>query len=345
MKKIVFTGGGTAGHIYPNIAIMESLKDYEVHYIGSDGMEKQILKDFPKVKYHQIPTVKFDRSLLVKNFLIPFKLYKSVKQTKKLLQEIAPNIIFSKGGYVALPVALAAKKLNINLITHESDLSLGLANKIIARSAKVVCTTFYQTSKQNRKFIWAGQPLRKQIFEGDKFKVLSKIGEQHKPILLFVGGSLGSKRINDLLKDPSFLTENFIVLHAVGKNNIQSFSPQKNYYPFAYLNPISDFYAASDLVITRAGSGVINELLALKKPMLLLPLSKKASRGGQIQNAKLFKEMGVAEMIFDEDLTTSSLRKKINYMIKNMQFYKKNLQKTAKNNAVEQIIELIKKFS
>lgn len=345
MKKIVFTGGGTAGHIYPNIAIIEELKNYEVHYIGSNGMEKQILKNFPNVIYHEIPTVKFDRTSIFKNFALPFKLYKSIKAARKILRQINPCVIFSKGGYVSLPVAIASKKLKINLITHESDLSLGLANKIISRYAKIVCTTFEQTSISHKNFIWTGQPIRKQIFEGDKNKVLKKIGYQNKPIILFVGGSLGSTKINSLLKEPSYLTDKYTIIHAVGKNNIGSFSPSQNYYPFAYLDPISDFYSAADIVVSRAGSGVINELLALKKPMLLLPLSKNASRGDQIENAKLFKEKGYAEIILDENLNQKSLQQNIEKMFKNIDFYKKNMQKTAKNNANEQIIELIKKFS
>lgn len=345
MKKIVFTGGGTAGHIYPNIALIEDLKNYEVHYIGSNGMEKQILKNFPKVVYHEISTVKFDRVHLLKNLSIPFKLYKSVREARKILRDIKPNVIFSKGGYVALPVAIASKKLNINLLTHESDLSLGLANKIIARYAKIVCTTFEQTSASRKNFIWTGQPIRHQIFEGDKSKVLAKIGYQTKPIILFVGGSLGSTKINSLLKQPSYLTDKYTIIHAVGKNNIGSFKASQNYFPFAYLDPIADFYAAADLVVSRAGSGVINELLVLKKPMLLLPLSKNASRGDQIENAKLFKEKGYAEVIYDEQLSQKTLQQCIEKMFKNIDFYKKNMQKSIKNNANSQILQLIEKFS
>ncbi len=343
MKTIVFTGGGTAGHVYPNIALIEQLQDYDIHYIGTDGMEKQILSGQKNVKYHQISAVKFDRSNILKNLFVPIKLLKSIRQAKRILKQIKPDIIFSKGGYVSLPVVLAAK--NINIITHESDLSLGLANKIIAKKAKVVCTTFQQTAACHKNFIYTGQPIRKQIFEGNKNTVFKKIGNQNKPIILFVGGSLGSQKINSLLSDASFLTKDFVVIIAVGKNNFSKVKPQNGCFVFDYLNPIADFYDAADLVVSRAGSGVINELLALNKPMLLLPLAKGASRGDQIENAKIFKQNGFAEAIFDEDLSKQSLLNNINKIMKNANFYKKNMQKCNILNANKQIIDLIKKFS
>ena len=345
MKKIVFTGGGTAGHIYPNLAIAGELKNYEMHYIGSNGMEEEIIKKFNNITFHKIDTVKFDRAHMLKNLKLPFKLLKSIKEAKKVLKEIKPDVIFSKGGYVAIPVARAAKKLGIPLITHESDLSMGLANKVIAKSASAVCTTFYETSKLNQKYIHTGQPIRKQILSGDRSKVLARIGYSTKPIILFVGGSLGSVRMNELLKDPSYLTKDFTIIHAVGKNNISCVQNAPGYFPLAYLDPISDYYAAADLVVTRAGSGVINELLALKKPMLMLPLSKAASRGDQIENAKLFSKLGYGEMILDENLSQQKLQQTIEKMMKNLSFYKKNLQKAGENEANEKIIELIEKFS
>ena len=343
-KTIVLTGGGTAGHIYPNIAIAENLKNWNIHYIGSSGMEKDILSKFPSITFHEIPSVKFDRSHIYKNFLLPFKLLKSVKAAKKVLKEISPDIVFSKGGYVALPVARAAKSLAIPLITHESDLSLGLANKIISKWANVTLTTFSETAKSSRA-VWTGQPLRKNILNGDKTKVLQKLGFPHKKIILFVGGSLGSVRMNELLTDPTYLTKDYVVIHSVGVNNIHSVQHSQDYFPYPFLDPIGDFYAAADLVVTRAGSGVINELATLKKPMLMLPLSKKASRGDQIENAKLFTKKGYGEMILDEDLTRERLSEKISNMIKNIDFYQNNLKKTANLDANSKIIELIEKLS
>lgn len=345
MKKIVFTGGGTAGHIYPNLAIAEQLKNWEIHYIGSHGMEKEIVARYPFITFHEIDCVKFDRTSLLKNLAVPIKLSASIRQAKKMLKAIKPNIIFSKGGFVSLPVARAAKKLHVPLITHESDLSLGLANKIISKSAKVVCTTFFETSLNKPNFIYTGQPIRQGMFNGDRTKVLAKLHYPNKPIILFVGGSLGSVRINELLTNPEYLTKNYCIIHSVGKNNISKFKQKNNYFPFAYLDPISDFYAAADLVVTRAGSGVINELAALQKPMLMLPLSKAASRGDQIENAKLFSKLGYGEMIIDENLNEQSLQKIIDKMMTNLNFYKKNMQKSQKQQVNDKIIKLIEKFS
>ncbi len=345
MKKIVFTGGGTAGHIYPNLAIAESLENYEKHYIGTAGMEKEILAKIKDFTFHEITAVKLDRTKHLKNLLIPVKLLKSILEAKKTLKKIRPDIIFSKGGFVALPVAIAGWQMRIPIITHESDLTLGLANKLIAKLSKVCCTTFYETSKKSNKFIWTGQPIRKELDNGNREKVLAKLNFPSQKILLFVGGSLGSKKINNLLKAPEYLTSKYAVIIGTGKNNIKDFTPQKNFLPMAYLNPIADYYSSADLVITRAGSGAINELLYLNKPMLLLPLSKTASRGDQIENAKLFTKLGYSEMILDEDLTKENLQEMIEKMIKNLNFYKNNMKKTLKQDANKKIIDLIKKFS
>ena len=344
MKKIVLTGGGTAGHIYPNLALAQELDDFEIHYIGTSGMEKDLVEKAGNIVFHEISAVKLDRSKLLKNLAIPFKLISSIKQAKRILKNLKPDVIFSKGGFVALPVAIAGRRLKIPLITHESDLSMGLANKIISHLANYTCTTFYQTSKKHPKWIWTGQPLRRSLFDGNKQKVLAKMGFPSKKVLLFVGGSLGAKKINQLLKQPEFLTKDYAILHGVGKNNADEFSPQEGYLPLPYLDPIADYYAAADLVVTRAGSGAINELLALQKPMLMLPLSKAASRGDQIENAKLFASLGYGEVIFDEELSKEKLKEVVDKMMKNLNFYKKNMQKAGKNQANQKIIALIKKL-
>ncbi len=344
MKKIVFTGGGTAGHIYPNLAVAEKLPNWDKYYIGTHGMEEEILKTCQSIKFFAIDAVKFDRSKISKNFLIPFKLSSSIKQAKNILKKIKPNIIFSKGGYVSLPVVLAAKKLGITIVTHESDLTLGLANKIISLPAKKVCTTFLETCKNNSKYVFTGQPIREQILHGDKNKALLTLGYPTKPIIMFIGGSSGAKRINELLSDPEYLTKDFCVVHVTGKNNFKNFARKKDYFPFPFLSNVADYFAAADLVVTRAGSGVINELLAVKKPMLMLPLSKKASRGDQLDNAKLFCKYGYGEMILDEELNQNNLQENIEKMIKNLDFYKKNLQKAENDDAAQHIANLIEEL-
>lgn len=344
MKKIVFTGGGTAGHIYPNIAIAEELTDFEKHYIGTNGMEKEIIEKQKNFTFHEIKSPKLDRSKKLKNLSIPFKLLKGISLSKRVLKTIKPDVVFSKGGFVALPVAIAARMMHIPVITHESDLSMGVANKLISKVANYTCTTFFETSKTNKKYIWTGQPIRSQLFLGNRERILSKLKYPNKKIILVVGGSLGAKKINELFLNPEFLTNEYVVIHSTGKKNIDDFKPKENYYPVAYLDPIADYYSASDLVVTRAGSGVINELLALEKPMLMLPLSKKASRGDQIENAKLFVKLGYGEMILDEKLNQEKLKATIENMMQNLEKYKKNLKNAPKNDTNKKICELIEKL-
>jgi len=217
-KTIVLTGGGTAGHIMPNIALLPEISKHfdNIYYLGSkDSMEEKILKKYNNVKFVSIPTTKFIRKLTLKNLAIPFKLIKGIYQTKKILKEINPNVIFSKGGFVSVPVAIAGKKCKIPVISHESDLSMGLANKIILKYANVVCTTFEDTLQCNKKCICTGTPLREQIFKGDKCNVLNKISySKNKPFVMFFGGSLGSKNINNLVENSiNELLTQFNILH------------------------------------------------------------------------------------------------------------------------------------
>lgn len=341
MKKIVLTGGGTAGHVYPALALIEKLKDYEIHFIGSNGMEKDILKKYPNITYHKISAVKLERKLTFKNFLIPFKLISSIKQSKKFLKEINPNIVFSKGGFVAVPVAISAHKLKLPIISHESDLSMGLANKIILRYCNVMCTSFEKTASKNKKCIFTGQPIRRKIFKGNKNIVNFN---NNNPYLLVLGGSLGAKFLNDLIYDNlDDLTKIFNVIHICGKNNYQKIV-HENYLCLPYADNIEDYYARSDLVLARAGSGVINELLALNKPMLLIPLSKKCSRGDQIENAKLFEELGYAKMLEEENATYLKVKENLQNLLKNKEKIIKNMKKTAKNNANDIIFDLILKY-
>lgn len=339
-QKIVLTGGGTAGHVYPALAVAEKLSKYEIHYFGGKGIEKEILSKFSNIIYHEISGVKFERKLTLKNFLIPFKLSKSIKETKRELKKVSPCAIFSKGGFVAVPVAIAGKKLHVPIISHESDLSFGLANKIILKSCSVMCTSFAQTGEKNPKCIFTGQPIRQKIFKGKKLETNFR---NPLPTILILGGSLGAKFLNDIiLENLDKLTKNYNILHITGKNNFHDIS-HKNYKCVPYAENIEDFYATADIVLARAGSGVINELLALEKPMLLIPLSKKCSRGDQIENAKLFTELGYSQMLEEEDYTYDKLSKKLEILIKNKENIKNNMKKTAKNNAVENIFNLIEK--
>lgn len=345
MKKIIFTGGGTAGHITPNLALIEYLKDYEIYYLGSNGMEKSILQNYPQVKFVEIPAVKFVRSLTPKNLLLPFKLIKSIKTTKKIIKQINPSLIFSKGGFVSIPVCLAGSKLNIPIITHESDLTIGLANKIIAKKAKYLCCSFKQTSDNYKKnSIYTGSPIRKKILQGNKTNIINKYKiPQNKPIILITGGSSGSKAINNIIwNNIDALCKKYTIIHLTGRNNLNNEIKKDNYIQIDFTNNIEDFFDACDMVISRAGSNTIFELLALKKTMLLIPLPKDQSRGDQILNAEDFYNKKIANMIYQENLNNKSLLEKINETINNKNTYKENMKKIEFTNGNDKIIKLIK---
>lgn len=342
MKKIVLTGGGSAGHVYPALALLPNLKEYEIHYIGSNGIEKEILKKYKRITYHEIPAVKLVRKLTPKNLLIPFKLFKSIRETKKILREISPNIIFSKGGFVSVPVAFAGKALKIPVVSHESDLSMGLANKLILKKCNCMCTTFSETSKISNKCVFTGQPLREDIFNGNPTVFRSKFSKR-KPILLVIGGSLGAKFLNEIIRENlDFLLREFNIIHICGKNNLINIE-KEGYIQLEFTDKIEDVYAACDLCLSRAGAGVISELLALNKPMLLVPLSKKCSRGDQIENANLFKKLGYANVLLEEDYSKEKLINNIDLLLKNKAYYTKSMQTSNAQNANKRILEIIKR--
>lgn len=346
MKKIVFTGGGTGGHIYPNLAIIDEIKNKaEIFYIGSNGMEKEIINE-KNIPFYEIKTCKFKRNFSPSNFLIPFKLLSSINQAKKILKKIKPNIIFSKGGYVSLPVVIAGYLLKIKVISHESDLTLGLANKICLKFSKIMCTSFEKTAKSiGKKGLYTGSPLRKKLLRGDK-NIAKKLFKNFNgnPTILVVGGSLGSKKVNDLIFKSLKKLSNFNIIHLVGKNNLnKNLANFNNYVQLEFSNNMQDLYALADIIISRAGSNVINEILALKKPNILIPLSKKASRGDQILNAEYFKELGYSYILYEEELSTSVLINSINEVLKNKDLYINNMKKSKNILANEKILDLLLK--
>lgn len=343
MKKIVFTGGGTAGHIMPNLAIIEEIKNKaKVYYIGSNGMEKELVKNYD-IPFYEIPSTKLKRSFSFSNLLIPFKLIKAIKKAKQILKEIRPDVIFSKGGYVALPVVFAAKKLKIRVILHESDMTLGLANKLCKNKCETVCTSFEKTAENLKNGLFTGSPLRSQIFKGNKenTKKLFK-NYKNKPTILVVGGSLGSKIINENIRKSLDKLKDYNIVHLCGKNNLSNIK-KDNYVELEFANNIEDLYALSNIVISRAGSNVINEILALNKPNILIPLSKKASRGDQILNANYFKEKGYSKVILEEYLSPNSLVNSINQLNNEKEKYIQSMQKSSTKLANKKIIELLLK--
>ena len=347
-KKIILTGGGTAGHIMPNIALLPELeKSYKkIYYLGGkDSMEEKIIKQYKNVNFVEIPTTKLIRKLTLKNLLIPFKLINAISKTKKIIKDINPDVIFCKGGFVSVPVAIAGKKLDIPVISHESDLSMGLANKIILKYANVVCTTFEDTAKISKKCTTTGSPLREQIFKGNKQNILKEFTKYNnkKPFVLFFGGSLGSKNINNLVEHNIHkLLEKYNILHITGKNNKTSIK-KDGYFQKEFASNIEDYFNLADIVVCRGGANSLFELLALYKPMLIIPLSKAQSRGDQIENAEYFKRHKFASVLREENMNINSLLSKLNHIQNNKDKIIENMKKANIKNANQKIVDIILK--
>lgn len=315
MKRIVLTGGGTAGHVTPNMALIPELtkEGYDIQYIGSyEGIEKDLITGI-SIPYHGISSGKLRRYFDVKNFSDPFKVIKGYTQASKLLKQLKPDIVFSKGGFVSVPVVLAAKRRKIPCIIHESDMTPGLANKLAIPSATKVCCNFPETMNYlpDGKAVLTGSPIRQELFEGKKEQGLRFCGfTNEKPVILVIGGSLGSVVVNNAVRESlDTLLQQFQIIHLCGKGKLEeSLKGRKGYVQFEYIKKeLNDIFACTDLVISRAGANAICELLALRKPNILIPLSAAASRGDQILNARSFEKQGYSYVIEEESLTKDSL--------------------------------------
>lgn len=314
-KQILFTGGGSAGHVIVNLALIPIFQQqgWKVDYIGSkDGIEKKLINQLEGVTYHPISTGKLRRYMSIENFKDPFKVMKGVFQAWRIIGKCQPSIIFSKGGFVSVPVVLAAKLRGIPTIIHESDFTPGLANKIAIRFAQKVFTTFPETEQflPAKKVEYVGAVIREELFQGDREKGYALTGlKKDKPVLLIMGGSGGSERINQIVRAglPELLST-FQIIHICGDGNEDTTIQQQGYVQFEYVNEtLKDIFAMTDYVLSRAGSNAIFEFLALRIPMLLIPLSLQASRGDQIDNAKSFSEKGFAYVLEEENLTEERL--------------------------------------
>lgn len=349
MKRIVLTGGGTAGHVTPNIALADRLKqeNYDIHYIGSyTGIEKELIEK-KEIPYYGISSGKLRRYFDIKNFSDPFKVLKGYSEAKKLLKRLEPDAIFSKGGFVAVPVVMAAKKRKIPVIIHESDMTPGLANKLCIASAKKVCCNFVETLEYlpSDKAVLTGTPLRRELFTGNKIKGLDLCDfTANKPVLLVIGGSTGAAAINEAIRNllPTLL-KTYQVAHICGKGKTDEVHQNvKGYKQFAYVGAdLKDLFAASDLVVSRAGANAVCELLALRKPNILIPLSAAASRGDQILNAESYERQGYSYLLMEENLTNETLLQAVNAVYKGKDQYIAKMNESKLKDAVDLIFELI----
>ena len=349
-KKIVLTGGGTAGHVTPNLALLPYLKaeGYEIVYIGSEKGIERTLIEAEGIPYYSISTGKLRRYLSKENIKDMFRVVKGIAEAKKLIKSLKPDLVFSKGGFVAVPVVLGAKSNNVPVIIHESDITPGLANKIAMPSARVVCSTFPETLQYvpKGKGVHTGTPIRKELFEGDRQKGLAACkftGE--KPVLLMMGGSLGAVKLNHCLREilPE-LVKTFDVIHLCGKGNLDAhLREQEGYMQFEYVSDgLNDLFAAADFIVSRAGSNSISEFIALKKPHLLIPLSARASRGDQILNAASFEKQGFARVLDEDEMTAESMKKEIFELYENKEKYVAAMEHAASGDGVEAVMTQIK---
>ena len=315
MKTIVMTGGGTAGHVTPNLALVPLLKEhgYEVAYIGSyNGIEKKLVED-AGITYYGISSGKLRRYFDWKNFTDPFRVIKGFSEANQLLKHLKPDVVFSKGGFVSVPVVMAAGRQHIPAIIHESDMTPGLANKLAIPFASKVCCNFPETLEYlpEGKAVHTGSPIRKELFSGNREAGLSFTGfSADKPVILIMGGSIGSKFINNAVWESlDTLLERFQIVHLVGKGNINNeLVGRAGYQQYEFISEqLNDIFAMTDLMISRAGANSISEILALKIPNILIPLSAKASRGDQILNAESYKKQGFSTVLQEEELTSELL--------------------------------------
>ena len=350
MKRIVLTGGGTDGHVTHNLALLPSLQEagFEITYMGSyDGIEKRLIEDF-NLPYVGISTGKFRRYLDVKNLTDPFRVVKGYSEARKFLKEYRPDVVFSKGGFVSVPVVRAAASLNIPCIIHESDMTPGLANKLCFPVAKKICCNFPETFDMlpEEKAVLTGTPIRAELAQGSKLAGLEMCGfTANKPVIMVIGGSLGAANVNKAVREalPQLL-EKYQVVHLCGKDKLDNLLlTTPGYKQFEYLKTeLKDIFAMADVVISRAGANAICELLALRKPNVLIPLPAASSRGDQLLNAQSFEAQGFSLVLQEDDITTELLVEKVNELFENRESFYDAMDKSGQMDSIPTIMGLIK---
>lgn len=352
-KTILFTGGGTAGHVIVNLALIPHFinEGWKIVYIGSyDGIEKTLIEEIPEVTYFGISTGKLRRYMSIENMKDPFRVLKGIFQARKIMKRTKPHVIFSKGGFVSVPVVMAAKTRRIPVISHESDFTPGLANKLATPFVKKVLTTFPETvqylPKKKAKHI--GAVVREELFTGDKQAgyAFTKLTNE-KRIILIMGGSIGSQKINEIIRNNlQTLLQNYHIIHVCGKENLDETIQEKGYVQYEYIDKqLKHVFAITDFVISRAGANAIFEFLALHIPMLLIPLSLAASRGDQIVNATSYKQKGIAHVLEEDEMTDDALLQAINRLQREAPILKDKMKEYRNEEAKDEVIQIIEKMA
>jgi UDP-N-acetylglucosamine--N-acetylmuramyl-(pentapeptide) pyrophosphoryl-undecaprenol N-acetylglucosamine transferase len=349
MIRIVLTGGGTSGHVTPNIALIPELKKmgYDIKYIGSiNGIEKQLIEK-EGIEYYTINTGKLRRYFDLRNFTDAFRVVDGLRQAYAILGKLKPDIVFSKGGFVSCPVVWAAWLRRIPAVIHESDMTPGLTNKLSMPFAKKVCYTFPESGNYipKDKGVQTGIPIRENLMKGSRNEGLKLCGfTGSKPVIMVIGGSLGSEKINGIVRKLlDTLLKDFNICHICGKGNLKpEYSDIAGYRQFEYVNEEQPhIFAMSDLVISRAGATVLFELLALKKPNILIPLSRAASRGDQILNAHSFEKSGFSCVLEEEAMDEKYLLKCISETFAAKEGYIAAMESYDAGKGTDRIIKVI----
>ncbi|MBR3272280.1 MAG: undecaprenyldiphospho-muramoylpentapeptide beta-N-acetylglucosaminyltransferase [Clostridia bacterium] len=355
LKKIVLTGGGTAGHVTPNLALIPRLKadGWEIHYIGAaNSAEETLISQVEGVRFYAVSVGKLRRYFDLKNFSDPFRVIRGVGQATRIIHKIKPNVVFSKGGFVSVPVVYGAKLNGVPVVSHESDMTPGLANKLCLPFTMVQCCTFPEAVKYARgKGVHTGSPIRPEILRGSKEGGLKRFGLNHsRPVLMVMGGSSGAQAINQVVWQclPK-LTENFQVLHLCGRGNLSpALEGTDNYTQVEYLNDdreMADAYACADILVSRAGSNSLCEILAVRKPALLIPYPKGASRGDQILNAESFRAQGFSHVLQQEDMTPETLIKAIEMLYHDRGVLYETMATEPTANGIDNVLGQIYKYA
>lgn len=349
--NIVFTGGGTAGHVTPNLALIEVLQPegWQINYIGSKASVEQGMIQAIQIPFYAISSGKLRRYFSWKNFIDPFKILVGIVQSWHLLRKLKTDLVFSKGGFVAFPVVFAAWLNRIPVIVHESDMTPGLANRLSFPFVSKVCLTFAPAKahlKDTLPVEITGTPIRKELLNGNRQAGLERCGfKSDKPCLLLMGGSQGASNMNKALRDALVtLNQYYQVIHLCGKGKVDSaLSGNPEYVQLEYANEeLPDLLAAADLVVSRAGANSLYEILALQKPHVLIPLSAKVSRGDQVQNARFFNKQGISRVIDDEALTAEFLIEAIMDVRQNQDEIVKKIKALAVSSATLRIVSIFK---
>ena len=351
-KKIVLTGGGTLGHVTPHLALIPHLQEagYEIHYIGTeDGMEAPKMRSVPGVTYHAVKSGKLRRYHSWQNFTDPFRVIAGAFQSARLMGKIKPDVVFSKGGFVAVPVVFGAWLHRIPVLCHESDLTPGLANKLCRPFAKRFATTFPECAEAlGKKAEMTGTPLRPELFTGSREKGLALFGlEGKKPVLLMMGGSTGAQSVNQALREAlPRVTESFEVAHVCGKGNLDAaLEGTPGYGQQEFLDAeLPDALAAADLVLSRAGANALGEFQQLGRPMLLVPYPIGASRGDQILNAQSLEKRGLCHVLMQEDMTADTLTKALLDTWADRERLEKALRDAPPADGTKRILEMIEEI-